>query len=58
MENGATGQIVHFNRVLSNAVTDLWDHNLPAFVNTWSANTFGTDNEAGAGAGPGVGFIQ
>ncbi|MCI0415228.1 right-handed parallel beta-helix repeat-containing protein [bacterium] len=48
-----TGNVVQGNTSLNNTSSDMWDNFL--CENTWTSNTFVTDNE---GDGPGAGCIQ
>jgi parallel beta-helix repeat protein len=56
--SSSTGDRLAGNLATGNLSTDLFDSHLPACVNTWRVNTFATDNEAGAAAGPGKGCIR
>ena len=59
-----TGARLTGNAATGNGVADLYDGNLdptmgtPACVNAWRLNLFRTDNETGAGFGPGAGCIR
>lgn len=55
---GSRDNTLRGNTALRNAGYDLWDLNTEACLNDWDDNRFLTDNEVGAGAGPGGGCIQ
>lgn len=58
IDEGSSENSLRGNTALQNTIGDLIDRNLPACVNNWDDNTFQTDNEAGADAGPEGGCIQ
>lgn len=61
--NRLVGNLATGNDADPNGDRDLFDGNVRSdeptvCLNTWRANRFATDNEVGAGAGPGAGCIQ
>jgi parallel beta-helix repeat protein len=52
------GNTVEKNRVFSSSHLDMTDESLSNGSNTWTGNSFASDNESGPAFGPGAGVIQ